>query len=330
MNGPTTMYRKRPVKKLTEELELPKCMYKMKNIQQAYLNSRVEHQLSNETKPSSISEQVKKLLKCPLPEMTALENRQEAILAQLAGLKNQITALRAQLKQPSIPNVTEVTDVSVCRTCSILQNGVIHDIVINASPQYPPYSLAALQRLWGDGLKLGVHWHTHSSILQLPKNLDSFLSVISSYSTHERSPLLNITLVWKDVGPDTELVVSPMKHTTIKGEVNILRYLSRLGPPTYNYELNSDAATSSRLDVLLDTCYSLARCRTVKEQQLAIRTLGGYLGKAQFMAGGNGISIADVAVWSVLRQKDAQLQQDISSNMKEWLRHCSQLLGFGL
>lgn len=330
MNGPNTMYRMRPVIKLTEELELPKCMYRMKNIQQAYLNSRVEHQLSNETKASSISEQVKKLLKCPLPEMTALENRQEAILAQLAGLKNQITALREQLKQPSVLSVTDGTDVSVSRTCSILQNGVIHDIVINASPKYPPYSLAALQRLWGDGLRLGIHCHTHSSILQLPKNLDSFLSVISSDSTQERSPLLNITLIWKDVGPDTELVVSPMKHTAIKGEINILRYLSRLGPPAYNYELNSDPAISSRLDGLLDTCYTLAQCRTVKERQLAICALGGYLGKAQFMAGGNGISIADIAVWSVLRQLDMQLQRDMSSNVKKWLQHCSQLLGCGL
>jgi hypothetical protein len=159
--------------------------------------------------------------------MTALEHRQEAILAQLAGLKNQIAALRAQLKQPSVLSVTEGTDVSVSRPCSILQvcfhlnrrskrliyicvhyivsvhdfcfqNGVIHDIVINASPQYPPYSLAALQRLWGDGLKLGVHCHTHSSILQLPENLDSFLSAVSSESVEDRLPLLNITLVWKD------------------------------------------------------------------------------------------------------------------------------------
>jgi hypothetical protein len=63
MNGPNTMYRMRPIIKFKEELELPKCMYRMKNIQQAYLNDRVERQLSNETKPPSISEQVKKLLK---------------------------------------------------------------------------------------------------------------------------------------------------------------------------------------------------------------------------------------------------------------------------
>lgn len=63
MNGPNTMYRMRPILKLTEELELPKCMYRMRNIQQAYATNRLEHQLPNETKSSSISEQVKKFLK---------------------------------------------------------------------------------------------------------------------------------------------------------------------------------------------------------------------------------------------------------------------------
>jgi hypothetical protein len=77
------------------------------------------------------------------------------------------------------------------------QNGVIHDIVINASPKYPPYCLEALRRLWSDGLKLRVRCHVHSSILELPKNLDKFLSLVSD-SDQERSPLLNITLVWKD------------------------------------------------------------------------------------------------------------------------------------
>lgn len=83
-----------------------------------------------------------------------------------------------------------------CDVC--FQNGVVHDIVINASPKYPPYSLAALRSLWGDGLKLGVHCHVHSSVTQLPENLDNFLSVISNDSDEARLPLLNITLVWKD------------------------------------------------------------------------------------------------------------------------------------
>jgi hypothetical protein len=52
--------------------------------------------------------------------MTALENRQEAILAQLADLKNQITILRAQLKDPPISTVREKT-ISTIKTCSIIQ-----------------------------------------------------------------------------------------------------------------------------------------------------------------------------------------------------------------
>ncbi|XP_069695056.1 probable aminoacyl tRNA synthase complex-interacting multifunctional protein 2 isoform X1 [Periplaneta americana] len=322
MNGPNTMYRMRPIIKLTEELELPKCMYRMRNIQQAYLNSRVELQLSNKIQPSSISEQVKKFLKCPLPEMTALENRQEAILAQLADLKIQLATLRSQLKQTPVPEVKQGTDTS-SKTCNILQNGVIHDVVINASPEYPPYSLAALRRLWGDGLKLGVHCHVHSSITNLPKSLDCFLSLVSSNFEQGRSPLLNVTLVWKNVGADTELVVSPMKHVTVKGEVNILRYLSRLGPPRYNYELGTDPATSARVDGILDICYTLARSRTVKEQQSLIRSLNSQLGKSQFLAGGDRISVADIAAWSVLKQRSLQ---GLSANMNKWLQNCSQVL----
>jgi hypothetical protein len=117
-----------------------------------------------------------------------------------------------------------------------------------------------------------------------------------------------------------------MKHITIKGEVNILRYLSRLGPPRYNYELSNDPATSARLDDILDTCYSLARCRTVKEQQSLIHSLNSCLGKSQFMAGGDGISVADIAVWSVLKQIDVG---PLSDSMNKWLQQCCHLLRLG-
>jgi hypothetical protein len=52
--------------------------------------------------------------------MTALENRQEAILAQLADLKNQIAVLRAHLKQPPVCTVREEI-ISTNKTFNILQ-----------------------------------------------------------------------------------------------------------------------------------------------------------------------------------------------------------------
>jgi hypothetical protein len=47
------------------------------------------------------------------------------------------------------------------------------------------------------------------------------------------------------------------------------------------------------------------------------------------MAGGDGISIADIAVWSVLRQIDVEPLRDLSGTMNKWLQHCSQLLRLG-
>ncbi|KAJ9598491.1 hypothetical protein L9F63_010811 [Diploptera punctata] len=326
MNGPNVMYRMKPIVNISGQIELPKCMYRMKNIQQAYLKSHVE-QTPNKKQFSSISEQVNKFLKCPLPEMTALENRQEAILAQLAELKNQMAVIRAQLEQSVTPKIQLGKKVMVTRDNELLQNGVIHDIVINASPKYPPYSLAALRRLWGDGLKLGIKCYFHSSMLELPDYLKDFVSLVSNDIKDDKLPLLNVTLVWKDVGPNTELVVSPIKHATVKGEVNILRYLSRLGPPKYNYELNSEPAMSARVDSILDTCYNMARSTTVKDKQSLIKVLNSHLGKNEFLTGGSSISIADVAAWSVLKQIDAQ---NLTNNMNSWLQRCSQLLRLDL
>ena len=75
---------------------------------------------------------------------------------------------------------------------------MVHDIVINSSPKYPPYSLAALRRLWGDGLKLGIKCHIHSTVISLPENVGHFVSTVSNEKNEGKRPLLNVTLVWKD------------------------------------------------------------------------------------------------------------------------------------
>nr|CAD7431319.1 unnamed protein product [Timema monikensis] len=130
----------------------------------------------------------------PLPEVMALETRQEAILDQLAQLKQQITGLREGLKQ----SITSIPQRSRKLTVTNIpaQNGLIHDIVINASPKHPPYSILALYHLWGDTLKLNISCHVHSTVRNVPEHLLSFRPTDST--TSKNSPLLNITVVWKE------------------------------------------------------------------------------------------------------------------------------------
>lgn len=70
------------------------------------------------------------------------------------------------------------------------------------------------------------------------------------------------------VGAETELVTNPVKHTAIRGEMNILRFLSRVGPGNLSYENSADLIQVARLDEVLDNCQRLVRSRTVKEKQV--------------------------------------------------------------
>jgi len=77
-----------------------------------------------------------------------------------------------------------------------------------------------------NGLKIFTSSHVHSSFLnKIPNELVDFLPNSNCSSRSEAD--LCVTLIWKDVGKDMELVTSPTSTAVIKGEVNLLRYVSR-------------------------------------------------------------------------------------------------------
>lgn len=123
------------------------------------------------------------------------------------------------------------------------------------------------------------------------------------------------------------MVVSPLKHVPICGESNILRYFSRLGPTEFNYEFTEDPTVPTKIDSLLDVCYQLARSRTIKEKQSLIRYINGQLGKAAFLTG-SSCSLADIAVWSVLLQKNCTTNSDLTVNLLKWFQNCCELFNF--
>ncbi|XP_063224995.1 aminoacyl tRNA synthase complex-interacting multifunctional protein 2 isoform X2 [Bacillus rossius redtenbacheri] len=312
MNEPTMMYTIKPIIRFSEYIDLPKCMYAMKNIQKSL--AECDSKKSEKTMPPNILEQGR------LPEVCVLESRQEAILEQLSQLKKQMAALRLELSQsPPASRAKRTTSTgSPSQGLRMEQVGAVHDVVLSASPSRPPYAVLALSRLWGEALRLTVSCHVHSSVARLPSHLAGLQPPPSAPSADQAAPRLNITLIWKDAGADTELVVSPLRHVAVRGEPNALRYLMRLGPPHLNYELTEDAATATALDGVIDASCLAAR----GEPRALLALLGARLSGAGFLLGRRGLSVADLAAWSALRQLGAAPGPRVAA----WFHLCSATL----
>lgn len=105
----------------------------------------------------------------------------------------------------------------------------------------------------------------------------------------------------------------------IIGEINLLRHLARLLPQALKYECSENVLD---IDIILDICYSLTRSKTKTERTRLIQTLSKSLGKADWFCGSTGITVADVAVYSTLKQiGDAECNQTLT----KWLQKCETL-----
>ena len=160
-------------------------------------------------------------------------------------------------------------------------SGKTPDLVVRCSPSHPAHSLQGVCRLLkGAGLSVHTSCHTHSSVATLPPVLASFLPVSDVSRTQAK---VRMTLIWKEVGRDAELMVSPLTQTLIKGEANILRYISRLFPSLLPYESLSPL---TEVDAMLDTISSLVWAAP-RERQPLMRTLVTNLGlgKSSYLSG---------------------------------------------
>lgn len=298
MNGPVTMYKVKPAFQLPNGLDISTSMYKMKNIHGSNFISSAESQ----DKLPNIMEQI------PLPEVVSLESRQEAILQQLLLLKDQMAALRSELNRYCCP------PKKVAFRPNLQENGVVRDIVVNANPENPPYSLLLINKLWPESLNLNVNCYTHSSVKERPTNLGYFENI---QAENPDAVELKVTLVWKNVSSDCEFIVSPLNQCGIRGEVNLLRFLHRCMQP------KNDIIEETKLDTILDTCHRLTHSRTVREKQAMIRSLNAALGKSDWL-GGEAMNVADIAAWSAVSNcKDMEL----TKNMSKWMVRCSVAAG---
>lgn len=103
------------------------------------------------------------------------------------------------------------------------------------------------------------------------------------------------------------------------GEVNILRYLSRINP-SFNYDALDKPY---ELDIVLDTCYRLVRAKTKTERAKLMQTFNKNLGKGQWFCGRKEMTIADVAAASAIKQV---AEGEIGANLSKWYQRCQAVM----
>lgn len=314
MNGPVKMYRTRQIVQNDLKVSLPNCMYKLKNI---HATSDETGPLGDHVSPTKksvdISEQVKQFLKNlqDRPEMTALIERQQKILKQLDELRQQMITLKSDLSTTNGPvNAKAYETTFVCPS----KISKMPNMTINANPTHPPYSLLLIQKL--SSFHLCVTIYCHSTVSSLPKQAEAFARALESHQSQPHQSAVNVMLIWKDVGPDPELIISQMP---IMGEVNILRYFARMNPDNLPYET---LANVPEIDSTLDICYCLARSKTKVDRSNLLHLLNKKLGKSDWFCGHSKITIADIAASSAVKQVALN---EINQNMAKWLEKCEAI-----
>jgi len=150
--------------------------------------------------------------------------------------------------------------------------------------------------------------HCHSGVTSLPGHLYTFLP---SSNVERGQASIKITLIWKEVGSECELMVSPMAQSVIKGEVNLIRYFARCFPGVLAYE---NERTANAVDNLLDSVTSLLWA-TPKDRQPILRPMAVNLAKSSFL-NGDKFGIADLALFSAIKQLG--LERDLQPELRKW------------
>lgn len=201
----------------------------------------------------------------------------------------------------------------------------MQDIVINANPENVPYSLVAIKKLWQNRLNISIRVCTHSSIVVLPAAALAFNEALQRLATDvdeiSSLPKLNVVLIWKNV-PQLEMVSSASNFFAIVGEVNILRYLNRIGPNEHSYDMVS-LAESIEIDATLDLCTRLLAAG-LKERQVVLQELLKRLNGRDYY-GGEQVVLSDLAVSSSVKQLPKNL---VPAPLSAWLARISPIVGY--
>jgi aminoacyl tRNA synthase complex-interacting multifunctional protein 2 len=251
--------------------------------------------------------------------------KQNAILKKLDELKQTLMSMRGDTKvsQKANPEVKASPQLKIKKKQIDAAN--LTDVVINVHPKNIPYSLLALKNQWQSRLKLSGQVFTHSSVheSEVTGAAKEFAEKLMQDDGRQYATL-NVTLIWKNV-TTTEMISTPSK-LPVFGEINIIRYLNRIGPNEFYYE--NDNHEANMHDQILDISYQLSKKQDEKERQKFVKQLGQRLGNSQFFNGSPSLSISDIAVSSILKKFYANNNKALPANLASWLGKVSSVAGY--
>uniref|UniRef100_A0A8C6DVZ8 Aminoacyl tRNA synthase complex-interacting multifunctional protein 2 n=1 Tax=Moschus moschiferus TaxID=68415 RepID=A0A8C6DVZ8_MOSMO len=217
-----------------------------------------------------------------------------------------------------LPNVHGRTGSPAPSPDHVQDHGALKDIVVNASPASPPLALLVLHRLLCDRYRVLSSVHTHSAVQSVPANLlQCFGEQTRQRPRHEYQ--LGFTLIWKDV-PKTQMKFSVQTMCPIEGEGNIARFLFSL------FGQKQDAVKLTLIDSWVDIAIFQLKEGSSKEKAAVFRSMNSALGKTPWLVG-DELTVADVVLWSVLRQMGG-CEGTAPANVQKWMRACENLAPF--
>lgn len=120
------------------------------------------------------------------------------------------------------------------------------------------------------------------------------------------------------------MITSSATYVPIYGEVNVLRYLARIGPNKYRYENDQKC---NQMDVVLDISYQLPCCCGAKTKTQLLKSLNDYLQKQKFF-GGDDWNIADIGAYSALKRSLWLTKKDLTNNLNNWYERIKLVTAF--
>ena len=246
------------------------------------------------------------------------ENRWNEIENKLENLSSRVARIRQQvgLKPTKVIN-------------SPLENSPFQDFVIQANPDYPPYSVQIFLQALSQVVPIHVSVHVHSSLkTDIDFELKDFLALETKLSKNRGLCKYGITVIWKETSKDPTLVVNPANH--IEGEVNIIRYLSRLIESLdcnfsgIQHSIKYDSLPSSKLaliDEQLDSIHNLVHTACPNAKKNIIEK---YM--KSWSDTSEDSSVADIALLSVCKQdkrRNNTLPKEILQCVKKASNKCA-------